>query len=52
MDLDVSKDCLVCMELIFETVKTFKTSFRNLNNIYKFGDAGALQKVDDFLKNY
>ena len=34
------------MDLVFDTVKSFKSTFKNLNNIYKFTDAHCMQKVE------
>lgn len=35
-ELESSRDEQVCQELILDTVKSFKSSYRNLNNIFKF----------------
>lgn len=34
------------MELIFDTIKGFPTVFKNLNNVYKFGEPLVLQKLE------
>ena len=44
------KDSLVCTDLILDSAKTFKNSFKNLNNVYKFAEQGVVQRVDSYLR--
>jgi len=46
----VSKDHHTCSELMLDSVKNHKSSFRNLNNIYKFSDEATLKRLEEFLK--
>jgi hypothetical protein len=33
-------------------MRTFKSSFKNISNIYKFTDPACVEQVDTFLKHH
>lgn len=49
-DFELSKDQHACSELILDSVKSHKSSFRNLSNIYKFSEESILKKIEEYFK--
>ena len=51
-DMEGSKDCVVCMDLIFDTIRGFRSGYKNLNNIYKFSEPACVEKVESYLRQH
>lgn len=48
-ELDYEKDCLVCTDLVFDSIRSYRASFKSLNNLFKFAEGGVVQKVQAHL---
>ncbi len=52
VDRELSKDAMVCLELILDTMRSFKSTFKSISNIYKFTEPSCVEQVEVFLKNH
>jgi cyclin B len=52
VERELSKDAMVCLELIFDTIRTFKATFKSISNIYKFTEPACVEQVEFFLRNH
>lgn len=52
VERELSKDAMVCLELIFDTMRTFKSTFKSISNIYKFTEPACVEQVEAFLRNH
>jgi hypothetical protein len=52
VERELSKDTMVCLELIFDTIRGFKSTFKSISNIYKFTEPACVEQVEAFLKNH
>ena len=48
-ELEFEKDCLVCTDLVFDSIRSYRSNFKNLNNLFKFSEGAVVQKVQSYL---
>lgn len=47
-----NEKCASCMDLILQTIKTYKSNFANLKNIFRFGDFSVHKQIEYFLEGH